>query len=191
MGRVATFIDGAYLQHVIRDEFPGSRVDFGRFALRVADGREILRTYYYDCPPYQGSQPTQDEATRFANKERFFFSLERLSRFEVRRGRLEFRGHRGDGSPIFEQKRVDILLGVDLALLAGKHVIDDAVIVAGDSDFLPAIEAAKREGVVVHLFHGASPHNDLVTACDERVQIDQSFINSVLMPPPAAPAPAT
>lgn len=44
-------------------------------------------------------------------------------------------------------------------------VIADAMIVAGDSDFLPAIEVAKKEGVVFHLYHGATPHNELVNCC--------------------------
>ncbi|HVA46481.1 MAG TPA: NYN domain-containing protein [Pirellulales bacterium] len=81
----------------------------------------------------------------------------------------------------FEQKRVDILLGVDLALLAAKHQITDAAILAGDSDFLPAIAAAKPEGVVIHLFHGGSPHRDLMELCDERNRITQEFVDGVRM----------
>lgn len=71
-------------------------------------------------------------------------------------------------------------MGVDLVLLAAKGQISDAVILAGDSDFLPAIDAAKPEGVVIHLFHGNRPHADLVARCDERTRIDQSFIDSIL-----------
>jgi len=96
-------------------------------------------------------------------------------------GRLEYRGVDANGKPIFEQKRVDILMGVDFALLAAKHQITDAALLAGDSDFLPAVEAAKPEGVVIHLFHGASPHSDLFNHCDERVRIDKALIDSILM----------
>jgi len=69
---------------------------------------------------------------------------------------------------------------VDLVLLTAKNLISDAAFFAGDSDFLPAIDAAKPEGVVIHLFHGQHPHNDLVTRCDERTRIDQVFIDSIL-----------
>lgn len=96
----------------------------------------------------------------------------------MRLGKLAFRGTQ-DGRPIFEQKRVDILLGVDLVQLAAKHQITDAMVLAGDSDFLPAIEIAKQEGVVVHLFHGASPHNELLTRCDERVRIDDEIVDAI------------
>jgi uncharacterized LabA/DUF88 family protein len=56
------------------------------------------------------------------------------------------------------------LFGVDLVQLAAKGQIEDAVLIAGDSDRMPAIVAAKAEGVAVHLRHGATPHADLVTA---------------------------
>jgi uncharacterized LabA/DUF88 family protein len=79
----------------------------------------------------------------------------------------------------FLQKQVDILLGVDLVTLAAKNQITDAIILAGDSDFLPAIEMAKREGVAIHLYHGAYPHSDLVAAADERVRIDSAFIDTI------------
>ena len=180
MGRIANFIDGAYLQYLLKEEFGEPQVDMGKIAHELADNREILRTYFYDCLPYQSAPPTADEANRFSKKQRFFHSLERLPRFEVRKGRLEYRGNKVNGQPIFEQKRVDILLGVDLVLLAAKHQITDAAVLAGDSDFLPAIEVAKQEGDVIHLFHGSRPHHDLVPTCDERFQINQAFIDQVI-----------
>ena len=181
MNRVAIFIDGAYLQFVLKDEFSSPRIDFKLLSQKVACGKEILRTYYYDCLPYQSASPTPDERDRFGKKQGFFAALEKNPRFQVRQGRTEFRGNDHQNKPIFQQKRVDILLGVDLALLAAKHQISDAVILAGDSDFLPAIEAAKGEGVVVHLYHGKLPHRDLISACDERTRIEQPLIHSVRM----------
>ena len=65
------------------------------------------------------------------------------------------------------------MLSVDLATLAAKRLIQEAAIVAGDSDFIPAVEAAKSEGVLIRLFHGQSVHSDLWTAADERVQFSQ------------------
>jgi uncharacterized LabA/DUF88 family protein len=181
MGRIAIFIDGAYLQYILKEEFSSAKIDFGLLSQKLAGGKEILRTYFYDCLPYQSPTPTAEERERFGRKQRFFAALERNSRFQVRQGRLEFRGKDDKGNSIFEQKRVDILMGVDLALLAAKHQITDAAIIAGDSDFLPAIEAAKTEGVVVHLYHGRFPHRDLMASCDERIRIEEPFINSILM----------
>ena len=102
----------------------------------------------------------------------------------VRLGTFRGQGHRGvddRGKPRYEQKRVDILLGVDLVQLAAKQNIQEAVMLAGDSDFIPAVIAAKSEGVVIKLFHGERPHSDLWREADERTQITQSFIDSILL----------
>ena len=179
MSRAAVFIDGAYLEYLLREEFGKPPIDFATLVTRVVGNREVLRSYYYDCLPYQSPRnPSEEERQRFANRQRFHHAIGRIPRFEVRLGKIAFRGMQ-DGRPQFEQKRVDILLGVDLVQLAAKHQITDAMIIAGDSDFLPAITVAKREGVVVHLFHGASVHNELSDCCDERVRIDAHFIDAI------------
>ncbi|MCH7810614.1 MAG: NYN domain-containing protein, partial [Chloroflexi bacterium] len=131
MSRVAIFIDGAHVSFMLRDEFASTRIDFDAFAKVLAGDLDLLRTYYYDCPPYQSSTPSDDEKQRFAGAQRFFTALNRLPRYEVRLGRLAYRGLDGSGKPIFMQKRVDIMLGVDLALLAGKNQITHAILVAG------------------------------------------------------------
>ena len=51
-------------------------------------------------------------------------ALTSISRFEVRLGRLQHQGTRSDGSSIFGQKRVDLHLGLDIALLSGKQQDD-------------------------------------------------------------------
>ncbi|MGQ9558712.1 MAG: NYN domain-containing protein [Desulfurispora sp.] len=114
-----------------------------------------------------------------------------MPKYEVRAGKLEFRGiDRDTGRLILQQKRVDIMLGVDMVMLASKQKITHAAIVTGDSDFLPAIIAAKQEGVIVKLFHSnyknaieninLRPHRDLWEAADERYVISQDVINSIL-----------
>ncbi len=180
MGRIAIFIDAAYLQRTLKNEFTSARIDFEKLVKEMAGGREILRSYYYDCEPYQSNPPTTEEKERFGRVQRFHYALDKIPRFQVRLGKLAFRGLDENGKSIFQQKRVDIQMGVDLVLLAAKHQISDAVILAGDSDFLPAIGAAKPEGVVIHLFHGNRPHADLVAKCDERTIIYQDFIDSIL-----------
>ena len=178
--RIAIFIDGAYAQRVVADEFGGVGIDFGKLAERMANGTNVLRTYYYNCLPYQGRQASEQERERFNNARRFYHALAMLPRFEVRQGRLEFRGNAADGRPIFEQKRVDIMLGVDMVQLAAKGHIQQAVLLAGDSDFIPAVAVAKAEGVLVRLYHGNNCHSDLQREVDERVQLDQQFIDAIL-----------
>nr|WP_321349330.1 NYN domain-containing protein [uncultured Methanoregula sp.] len=83
-----------------------------------------------------------------------------------------------DGS--FEQKRVDILLAVELVRLSWSGQIGHAVIVTGDSDFVPAIEAAKDAGVITKLYYSRrSVHDELLSAVDERCEMDPAFIERV------------
>lgn len=159
------------------DEFDRAPIDFCKLASSMAGGNFILRTYYYNCLPYQSRNPTEDEKQRYDNTQRFHHALALLPRFEVRLGRLELRGIDNAGNQIFEQKRVDILLGVDLVQLAAKGHIGTAILLAGDSDFVPAVAVAKAEGVLVRLFHGDNCHRDLLREVDERVRIDQEFIS--------------
>lgn len=177
-GRVAIFIDGAYLDFVLRDEFQSQRISYQAFSELLAGDSDILRTYYYHCAAYQGNPPTEEERTRYSAQRSFFASLERLPRYTVKLGRLAVRYDRR-GNRRFEQKQVDILLGVDLVQLAAKQNIQEAVLVAGDSDFIPAIVAAKAEGVLVKLFHGANPHNELWQESDERTRIDRKLMDAV------------
>lgn len=46
-----------------------------------------------------------------------------------------------------QQKGVDMKIGVDIASLAYKHQVDQIILIAGDSDFVPAAKLARREGI--------------------------------------------
>ena len=83
--------------------------------------------------------------------------------------------------PKFTQKNVDILLTLDLTRLSVARQIQRAVIVTSDSDFIPAIQAARDAGTIVELYYSTKlPYNkELLEACDERVAIQQDFIDRI------------
>ena len=84
----------------------------------------------------------------------FFTALRNLNSFSVREGRLVHRGNNSQGQPIYVQKGVDLLLGLEFALLSAKHQITHAAVVSGDSDLIPAFDAAQQEGIKTWLIHG-------------------------------------
>ena len=47
----------------------------------------------------------------------------------------------------FSQKGVDMRIGLDIASLAYKKQVDQIILLAGDSDFVPAAKLARREGI--------------------------------------------
>lgn len=183
--RIAVFIDGGYIEKIMRDEFNGVRIDFGPLSAAMARGFSHLRTYYYHCLPYQSQHPTDEEKSRFASRQKFYAALEKLERFQVRLGNLRKRGLDNCGKPIFEQKGVDVHLAIDLVQLAAKHLITHAAILTADSDFVPAIRVAKDEGVVIRLFHSATlgRAHQLWQCADERHVISAAFINGVTLQP--------
>mgnify|MGYP002546882890 CR=1 FL=1 len=46
-----------------------------------------------------------------------------------------------------EQKGVDMKIGLDIASLAYKKLVDQIILISGDSDFVPAAKLARREGI--------------------------------------------
>lgn len=178
VSKIAVFIDGGYLANVLKRHFGEPRLDYARIVDWICEDDELFRTYYYDCLPYQSSIPTDEERQMVSRKQRFLTALKRLDRFTVREGRLEYRGTADDGTPVFQQKRIDLQIGLDIATVVAMKRADIVAILSGDSDLLPALNMAKDTGVIVRLVHGprGTYHNDLWDAADERKQISPEVI---------------
>ena len=95
MAQVAIFIDGGYAARIAADHLH-VWVDYEKLSEEirnvVAEGSEepvdLLRSYFYDCLPYQSDPPTPNEVARFSTKRKFFAALRRLPKYKVREGRL-------------------------------------------------------------------------------------------------------
>ena len=78
-------------------------------------------------------------------------------------------------------------LSVDIVRMSWAKQIDRAIIITGDSDFIPAVNAAKETAVIVELYYyispgdGPSTHQELIKAVDERSEINQELINKSLL----------
>ncbi|MBQ9521779.1 MAG: NYN domain-containing protein [Oscillospiraceae bacterium] len=178
MVRTAIFIDEGYWMKVL-DGFGRPKIDYSKFSTFLARGESILRVYYYTALPYRGKIPTKEEQTRYEKKQGFLNSLSRLDFYEVRCGKLK-RMFDENGKSVFQQKRVDTLMTCDLLRLTYKARMDRAVIVTGDSDFIPAIQITKDEGVQIELVYGGDkylPSNDLLLLADTRRELTQDDLD--------------
>lgn len=174
MARVAVFVDGGYLDKVL-EYHNRIRVDYARFCdALVGKTDERVRTYYYHCPPWQPAIATPEDSARLAGYQKFAYKLNSLPRFEVREGRLQ----KIDGR--FQQKGVDIQLAVDMLQLALTKGIEKALLVTGDSDFVPVVNAVKASGVNVSLHYASQlpTHQSLRQAVDECVPITIGLLQS-------------
>ena len=180
MGHCAIFIDGGYLTKVLENNFGRPSLDYQKLSDKLSAPNSRLRTYYYDCMPYQSNPPTLEEKQKHSAKSKFIHAIIRnVQRFQFRQGRL-----RKTGEGQFEQKRIDVLLGIDMVRLCSKKQIDTVVLIAGDSDLVPAVEACKEEGAIVQLYYvGRSVSDELLNVCDERYEIKTNLINELSRQP--------
>lgn len=148
------------------------------FALQcIAPDEELFRIYCYHCNPYdqQKIHPftravVDFSATpQFAGMSRLIRELKVLDNIAFRAGELSFDGWAikkrsadeimatgralvdTDFVPVLKQKLVDMKIGLDAAWLASKRIVDRVILVTADSDFIPAMKFARREGVQVVL----------------------------------------
>lgn len=114
-------------------------------------------------------------------------SLELQPNFAVRRGSLVLSGWKlgsaalkallavqrplnaNDLVPDLKQKGVDMRIGLDIAWLSLKKIVAGMVLVTSDSDFIPAMKFARKEGIQVFLetlghpvFRELKVHSDIV-----------------------------
>jgi hypothetical protein len=82
--------------------------------------------------------------------------------FAVRRGVLKFRGYKpksvpmnardlrdSDFAPDFEQKGVDMRIGLDMASFSEQRSVDRLTLISGDTDCVPAMKHARKAGLQV------------------------------------------
>ncbi len=168
--RAAIFIDGGYFlslmkNHEIVPKY-SELADYLLKPLRKSVQLDLLRCYFYYCAPWMSTEPTESEKRRMEEHEDFMREILSLERWSVRLGKLQ---RRWDGKKeYFEQKRVDVLLSVDMVRHSAAGHIQHVILVAGDSDFVPAIEATKESGATVTLWCGEenSIHDDLKERAD-------------------------
>ena len=185
MARLAIHIDGGYVPNVGRSA--GIWIDYQVLSDSITatirntteEPLDLIRTYYYDCLPYQSSSPTPADEERLRKKTSFFNGLRSLPNFALREGRLKLQGIDQQGVPIFQQKRVDLMMGLDIARLAAKGHVTHIALLSGDSDLIPAVEAAQQEAVIVWLVHDAQgTANELKLLADNRILLDYEFLKA-------------
>src|SRR5256886_14838827 len=120
---------------------------------------ELLRVYWYDAA--RDRVPTIDQRV-----------VAQMAWVKLRLGNLNARG---------QQKGVDANIRADMEALARHRAVSDAVLIAGDEDMVPAVEAAQAYGVRVHLWgveppYGTNQAERLVWESDTVDVLDATFL---------------
>ncbi len=144
----------------------------------ILTGVDRFRIFYYDAPPLETKitnpldKSLLDLATTDLAKQNkaMIETLELQPFFAVRTGMLLFHGWKlrksfinnlgsksastispSDIQPDINQKCVDIKIGLDIAWISTKRIVDIVILVTGDTDFIPAMKFARKEGIKVYL----------------------------------------
>ena len=173
--KVIILVDGGHLR--VKARMSGRKYDpafIERFALNCKEpDEEIFRILYYDCAPYSGTVrlPVSGNAYAFVGSDRWLSDLASRNLFAVRRGVLKFRGYKpkrtpvnpsgpptdADFAPDFEQKGVDMRIGLDIASYSANRCIDRIVLVTNDTDCVPSMKYGRKSGlqtVIIELPNG-------------------------------------
>jgi len=162
-------------------------------ALPALKDTQLLRIYFYDAPPLQkvivnpldGTRCDLGTTSTATNAASLQEGLELLPNFAVRRGQLQILGWKlgaaalksiqksprtpiaADFVPDIKQKGVDLRIGLDIAWISLKRLVDIIVVVTGDADLVPSFKLARREGVRIYLDHmGHAVSRDLKVHVD-------------------------
>jgi uncharacterized LabA/DUF88 family protein len=156
-----------YFQEMIRSHIK-SRTDEKQY---------LYRALYYDCFPFRKKvhNPVTGKSMDFSKSKIagfrmvFLEELKKQRKVALRLG--EVKDHAGwvlrpqktkellnrkitvddlkedDVYYDLSQKGVDMRIGLDIAALSYKRLVDRIILVSGDSDFVPAAKVARREGI--------------------------------------------
>ena len=172
LDRVMIFIDGSNMYHSLKSHFKRADLDMGRFCNKLLDKRRLVRTYYYNA-----KVGMKEEPERYKDQQKFFTSIAGIPYTELRLGRLVY--NNWPNSPPYE-KGVDIQLATDMITHSFKNNYDVAVLVAGDTDYVGALQAVKDNGknVEVALFGKERTSLQLRKVSDRVVTIDGRLLKN-------------
>lgn len=166
--RVVIFIDGSNFYHCLMAEFHRADVDFSKLAQTLSMGRRLIRTYYYNAVVRR-----EEGEERYQSQQRFFENLKRVPYLDLRLGRLEKRG----GTTV--EKGIDVKVATDMLWQAHNNVYDTAILVSGDADYVPAVEAVKAIGKHVEVAFVTSGRSlDLQQTADKFIALDTSVLSA-------------
>jgi len=168
--RVMIFIDGSNLYHSLKNIFGRTDLDIGRFCRQLLGRRKLGRIYYYNA-----KVGIKEEPERYRHQQAFFAGVNAIPYSELRLGRLVY--NNWPHVPPYE-KGIDVQLTTDMITHGYKNNYDVAILVAGDNDFVGALQAIKDNGkhVEVALFGRGGTSHQLRRVADKIIAINARFL---------------
>jgi uncharacterized LabA/DUF88 family protein len=171
--KLEIFVDGSNFNAALSREGIGHSIDLNLLATRLSGGYHFVRLRYYTSPLADIS----GEAYR--RQKKFFDELRRSRRIELVLGRHEPRWDRS-GQRYHVEKETDVNLAVDMVTGAYEDRFDAAMLVAGDTDYVRAIQAVQSRSKPVVWCHLPSQRHihQLAQVCQEKRELTEKFLRT-------------
>jgi uncharacterized LabA/DUF88 family protein len=178
------FIDGANLYNCMKESLGINRnVKVDVLGTKLANGRELVRTYYYNSP----APPSTDQA----GFQRYWAKLGWLNNVRPRLGRIIPKSidvqcpncHRTFPHKTHLQKGVDTRIVVDVISLAQSNSYDIGIIVSGDSDLAEALDWVRehtQKRIENACVPGRSWSEEIRNAADVKISLTKEYLSDCL-----------
>lgn len=166
------FVDGACLREMLEsysiEYFNDDKIDFSYSML----SRDFHKVFYYDALPYKKeNESDSDYEQRIKPNIDLFNNLSLLSKFHVYEGTARKR-RKG-----VEQKKVDIMIAVDMLNHSFRKNMNRATLLTGDLDFKPLIDALVDNGMFIDLLYPVNKtSSELIQAADSSDELNLEMI---------------
>jgi len=178
MKRVAIFIDGNNFYFGLRKLYGKEKslknFSFIKFADFLAKKREVKDIFYYNAQLDREQNPN-----KYESQKQFFEKLRKISNFHLVLCKLLKRNITGTDKFYYIIKEDDIHMAVDMVENAGENKFDSAIIVSGDGDFVPAVQAVQRKNKEVeNVYFKNSSSRNLQTHCNNSFELTRTILDS-------------
>lgn len=185
---VMVFIDAGYLRNYAKEYCGTDEINYerlGKFLATQAVAGEnfrphLVRIFYYDAKPdikdadlveqeYQADVKKKIEE-KAKELDTYIGKIQDTDKLDIKFGHLVI--SKKDST---RQKGVDTLIAIDMITKAFQGQYHYAVLLAGDADFIPIVEAVKHVGPIVvgSFFNEASNSDRLKHIVDKRIFMDK------------------
>lgn len=194
MDKTIVFMDDGFLAKLSKHFGEGNYLKFNKTQLAEnlakKEDLDLMYMFYYTAPPFQSQRPSKEQIIMKENYDRFKKKLLQSTKTIVREGRVQ-RLKLSQDDFIYKQKAVDSLMIIDLMSIPLEHKeVKKIIIIACDSDFVPAIEYLKKLSIKTILYtyyeKGRSARfstsNELITTVYKYVLLTKEDFLSAQLP---------
>jgi len=183
--KVAILIDSMYLQN-IANYYEISKLDIRKLQKLLLEENEMhFKTFVFDALPFTPREnATEEQKTNRTNKHKYLTRLSYFDRTKVEWGQVRPKFIKCNHcknqiiTPI--QKLVDVKLAVKLVYLSWSKIVDKIILITGDKDMLPAINAVENTTIPIKLVYANTPRTitskEIIKCCSEKKELTKSDI---------------